>query len=107
MTSAGVREYAEAVRARYGGGGRREKKRILDGFCETTGMHRKAAIRLLNRPIAPRAGSGRRGRPRRYGAEVLEALVKVWEVGDRMCGKLLAAVMGSSWRHWSGTGNWW
>jgi hypothetical protein len=54
-------------------------------------MHRKAVIRLLNRRAGPRAD--RRGRPRRYGAEVSEALVKVWEVGDRMCGKLLAAVM--------------
>ncbi len=91
MTSPAVREYAQAVRARYQAGGRQEKKRILDEFCETTGMHRKAVIRLLNRRPGPRAGWS--GRPRRYGAEVMEALVKVWEVGDRMCGKLLAAVM--------------
>ncbi len=91
MTSPAVREYARAVRARYQAGGRQEKKRILDEFCETTRMHRKAVIRLLNRRPGPRAGWS--GRPRRYGAEVMEALVKVWEVGDRMCGKLLAAVM--------------
>jgi len=91
MTGPAVREYAQAVRARYQAGGRQEKKRILDEFCETTGMHRKAVIRLLNWRVGPRAGWG--GRPRRYGAEVMEALVKVWQVGDRMCGKLLAAVM--------------
>jgi hypothetical protein len=33
------------------------------------------------------------GRPRRYGPEVTEALVKLWEAGDRMCGKLLVAVL--------------
>lgn len=91
MTRQGVVEYAEAIRARYGSADRKGKHRILDEFCETTGMHRKAAIRLLNRKNAP--PPGRRGRPRRYGPEVLEALVKVWEVGDRMCSKLLVAVM--------------
>lgn len=91
MTRQSVVEYAEAVRARYGRAGRKEKRRILDEFCETTGMHRKAAIRLLNREERP--VRERRGRPRRYGPEVTEALVKVWEVGDRMCSKLLVAVM--------------
>lgn len=91
MTRQSVVEYAEAVRGRYGAGGRKEKQRILDEFCEATGMHRKAAIRLLNRRGGPEAR--RRGRPRRYGPEVGEALVKVWEVGDRMCSKLLVAVM--------------
>lgn len=91
MTRQSVVEYAEAVRVRYASAGRTEKKRILDEFCETTGMHRKAAIRLLNRASVPTVS--RRGRPRRYGPEVAEALAKVWEVGDRMCSKLLVAVM--------------
>lgn len=91
MTRRSMVEYAEAIRGRYGAAGRKEKQRILDEFCETTGMHRKAAIRLLNRERGPAAG--RRGRPRRYGPEVGEALVRVWEVGDRMCSKLLVAVM--------------
>ena len=91
MTRQSVVEYAEAVRGRYRAAGRNEKQRILDEFCQTTGMHRKAAIRLLNRESGP--APGRRGRPRRYGPEVAEALVRVWEVGDRMCSKLLVAVM--------------
>lgn len=92
MTRLTLYEYAATVRRRYGAARKKEKGRILDEFCQTTGMHRKAAIRLL--------GSGRRlapvpkkGRPRRYGPEVTEALVRVWEAGDRMCGKLLAAVL--------------
>ena len=91
MSAASVLEYAAAVRLRYQAGARQEKKRILDEFCETTGMHRKAAIRRLNQKAGPTAS--KRGRPRRYGPDVAEALVKIWQVSDRMCGKLLAAVM--------------
>lgn len=91
MTRLTVHEYAAALSSRYRAAKKGVRKRILDEFCQTTGMHRKAAIRLLNRPARPRAV--RRGRPRRYGPEVAAALVQLWEVGDRMCGKLLAAVM--------------
>lgn len=92
MSEQAMAEYALAVRRRYAAAGRVEKGRILDEFCATTGMHRKAAIRLLNRKVGPAVT--RRGRPQRYGPEVAEALVKLWQAGDRMCSKLLAAVMG-------------
>jgi len=91
MTRLTVHEYAAGLRPRYRMATKGVKKKILDEFCQTTGMHRKAAIRLLGR--ATRPAPLRRGRPRRYGPEVTQALVKLWEVGDRMCGKLLAAVM--------------
>ena len=91
MTRLTVHEYAAALRRRYRAARKGVKKKILDEFCQTSGMHRKAAIRLLNHSGRLRAVS--RGRPRRYGPEVAAALVKLWEVGDRMCGKLLAAVM--------------
>lgn len=91
MSEHAVAEYAEAVRRRYAIASRVDKGRILDEFCATTGMHRKAAIRLLNRSPGPAAE--RRGRPRRYGPEFAAALVDLWQLSDRMCGKLLAAVM--------------
>jgi len=91
MTRLTVHEYAAALRPRYRTAQKGVKKKILDEFCQTTGMHRKAAIRLLTKPTRP--APVRRGRPRRYGPEVREALVKLWEVGDRMCGKLLASVI--------------
>jgi len=56
-------------------------------------MHLKAAIRLLGQGRRLRGMAKKKGRPRRYGAEVTEALVKVWQAGDRMCGKLLVAVL--------------
>jgi hypothetical protein len=91
MTRVTIQEYAAALRSRYQAAGRRDKKRMLDEFCQTTGLHRKSAIRMLNREARPRLV--RSGRPRRYGPEVLAPLRLVWETGDRMCGKLLVAVM--------------
>lgn len=86
-----VHEYAASLRPRYRAAGKKEKTKILDAFCQTTELHRKAAIRLLNQGGRPH--SSRRGRPRRYGPEVIVPLKVVWETGDRMCGKLLASVM--------------
>ena len=91
MTQQTVHEYAAALRHRYRAARKGAKWEILDEFCQTTGMHRKAAIRLLGKRTRPRLVG--RGRPRRYGPEVTQALVKLWEVGDRMCGKLLASVV--------------
>ena len=53
-------------------------------------MHRKEAIRLLGW-VRPKLA--RRSRKRLYGPAVVEALRYLWEVGDRMCGKLLVAVL--------------
>src|SRR3989304_4713667 len=56
----------------YEGAPRGEKGRLLDEVCDVTGYHRKAVIRRLRRP-APRR-RGRRGRPPRYGPDVLAAV---------------------------------
>ena len=82
-----VHEYAASLAPRYRAARRREKGRILDEFCKTTGQHRKAAIRLLGG--VRRLKTRRKPRERRYGREVAEALKRLWEVGDQMCGKLL------------------
>jgi len=81
-------ELLEAVAARYGAATRAEKGRILTEFAEISGYHRKHAERLLRRNhIVDRA----RPRPERrvYDDAVREALVVLWEAGDRICGKRL------------------
>lgn len=93
MTPGSVREYVEALRGRYGRAKKKEKGRILDEFCEATGRHRKAAIRLLGGRVGSGPPPKKKGRPERYGPELTRTLVKVWEAGDRMCGKLLKAVL--------------
>jgi transposase InsO family protein len=88
MTRTSVWEYAAALRPAYLAGGKGERGRLLSEFCRASGYHRKAAIRLLGSPRA--AAQVRRGRPSVYGAAVVEALVALWEAGDRACGKRLA-----------------
>jgi len=64
------------------------KTKILDEFTKTTGLHRKAAIRLLNKQTA-KHNSKKRGRPRKYSHESTEVLKTVWEAEDRICSKRL------------------
>ena len=88
MTRASIVEYVEAVRGRYFSGSKKEKGKILDEFTKVTGCHRKAAIRLFRRGNQSRTNK-KRGRPRRYGTAVVEALRVVWEATDRLCSKRL------------------
>src|SRR5437867_3855647 len=53
VTRASSREYAAVRRLRYQQATRAEKHQLLDEIVAVTGLHRKAAIRLLRR--APRA----------------------------------------------------
>jgi len=88
VTRRSILEYAQELRSRYFKASKEAKGKMLDEFTQVTGLHRKAAIRLLNRPSQPRA-SKRRGRPRKYGTELTGALKAIWEAGDRLCSKRL------------------
>lgn len=88
-----AREVLERMRERYAGRGREGKGRMLDELCEQWGYSRKHAIKLLGGKLAAGSKRGRRGRPARYGEEVLEALKAIWLAGEQMCGKRLAAAI--------------
>ncbi|MCJ7828301.1 MAG: transposase family protein [Dehalococcoidia bacterium] len=88
MTRQSIQEYVAAIRERYRKASKEEKGKMLDEFTKVTGLHRKAAIRLLHRSGQSRAGK-RRGRPRKYGTGVAEALRVVWEASDRLCSRRL------------------
>jgi hypothetical protein len=88
VTRRSIIEYAEELKKRYFRALREEKGKMLDEFTQVTGLHRKAAIRLLHRSGQPGSGK-RRGRKRQYGLEVAEALKAVWEASDRLCSRRL------------------
>ena len=52
MSLSAKREALARIHGRYQRAGRPHKTRILDEFCVTCGYHRKAALRLLNRPLS-------------------------------------------------------
>ena len=87
MTRRSILEYAQALRGRYFEATKEEKGRMLDEFTKVTGLHRKAAIRMLNRRSPPVA-SRRRGRPATY-KDVIQPLKAIWEASDRLCSKRL------------------
>src|SRR5439155_8546 len=61
VTRASLREYTTVQRERYLRAPRAEKRQLLDEVVAVSGLHRKAAIRLLHRP--PRLAQARDTRP--------------------------------------------
>ena len=87
------REVVSAVAERYRSAKRTEKGRILDELCATTGWHRKHAVRALRQHETPNEIQAPRGRRRRYGATIKDALTALWEASDRVCGKRLKVMI--------------
>jgi len=79
-----LREYAAVQRERYQQATRKAKQQLLDEMVAVTGMHRKAAIRLLRRLPRAEAARPRGGRPRRYGPEVAAAAEVLWQASGRI-----------------------
>lgn len=84
-------ECIEKTRFRYQRAGRKGKKIILDEFCATWGYHRKYAITLLN--AEGLRGTGRRGRPARYGKGEHKVLERIWLIATRPCSKRLKSML--------------
>jgi len=93
MSLSAKREALARIHGRYERAGRPHKTRILEEFCATCGYHRKAALRLLNRPL--RSTPPKRSGPKlTYDPlEVLPVLKALWLASDQLCSKLLAAAL--------------
>ena len=85
------KELIGGVGARYRSAPMSEKSKILDEFVAITGYHRKHAIRVLGAEADP--GLSRPARNRLYDEAVRQALIVLWEAGDRVCGKRLKALI--------------
>ena len=92
MTRQSIQEYVAAIRERYRKASKEAKGKILDEFTQVTGLHRKAAIRLLNRMVES-LRKKKRGRLRKYDSTVADSLKTVWEASDRLCSKRLKPFM--------------
>lgn len=88
--------YLKQLKNRYIQANRKAKAQILNEFCDTSGYHRKHAIRLLTQKESRRSKNKRdgRGRKKSYVAEALLAPLKqIWLAANQMCGKRLRAAI--------------
>ena len=96
MSLSAKREYLTKIHGRYQRAGRPHKSRILEEFCLNCGYHRKAALRLLNRPL-DRPPPQRPGpKPTYDPAVLLPPLKAIWLLSEQLCSKLLKAAL----PHW-------
>lgn len=93
MSLSAKREALARIYGRYQRAGRSHKSRILDEFCATCGYHRKAALRLLNRPLSHRPAKRSGPKIIYEPTEVLPVLKAVWLASDQLCSKLLKAAL--------------
>ena len=89
MSMKSKRELLAVVSPRYVLATETDKVRILNEFVAATGYHRKYALTLLNHPPLPRSRPVRRPRAKTYTPAVQQALVRLWEIADRICSKRL------------------
>jgi hypothetical protein len=93
MSLSSKREALARIHGRYQRAGRPHKTKMLDEFCATCGDHRKAALRLLNRPL-PTAPPQRSGPKILYDpAQVVPVLKPIWLASDQLCSKRLKAAL--------------
>ena len=88
-------EYTEAIVNRYKRADIKKKTLILNEYCETTGYHRKHAIRKINNFkffIKPKAK--KRGKPKVYNYQaIIPPLKKIWLAANLPCSKRLKALI--------------
>jgi hypothetical protein len=87
------RSYLETVKKRYRKSNRKQKKKILDEFCATTGYNRKYAIYALRK----RKGKGHKKKSGRRSfytrEEFLRPLKILWQQSDFICSKKLKVII--------------
>jgi len=72
---------------------KKEKSKLLDEFCQTTGQNRSYVIRKIRQGLYLRPNFGKRKRKEYYDGYVSAALVKVWRIFDYPCGQRLAPLL--------------
>lgn len=85
--------YLIAIRVRYKYSNRVRKSVILNEFIAVCGYSRKYAIRILNEQSIPSRAKKPRGRVVKYSGEIIQQLVRLWEIMGRPCSARFKAAL--------------
>jgi hypothetical protein len=86
-----IKDHIKRIKDRYGDASKAAKKAILSEFCQTWGLGRKYAIRLLGGKRLP---SGKpAGRPSHYDGRLVHHLTVLWVSMERICPKRMKAAL--------------
>lgn len=96
VVSMGTRiEVTKQLKGAYSRARKQEKSKILDYFCQSTGLSRVTARRYLTSPTLGSKNSERndrrRSRPSKYSQAAKETLIWLWRIMYMPCGKYLVA----------------
>lgn len=90
-------EVTKRLRQAYRGASKKEKGRVLDSFCESTGLSRATARRYLTSDVTGNPGvvriDYRKARATKYSTVAKRILQRVWVLSGCQCGKYLAVSM--------------
>ncbi len=87
MTITATRDYLKLIWRQYQVASFEEKSLLLNELCRNLNIHRKSAIRLLNKNYPPRSLQGfRGGRTRKYSYKAKSHLKELWKKMGYMCG---------------------
>lgn len=83
------REYLQKIKPRYLKGSTKEKTKLLDEYCKSSGLNRKYVTYLLSARVNLTAQKTQPRKPRalRYGNREIMYLKKIWEIMDYPCGQ--------------------
>ena len=86
------KQYLKEVGKEYGRADDKGRSRLLDEAEKRTRLHRKYLIRILNHP---RPGGPRKAHKRgaEYGAEVVTALIEMWDIFEQPCGQRMVSAL--------------
>jgi len=103
MSNRAKKEYLDAICERYRWSSKKEKRAILDEFCQICGYNRKYAIRLLHKrlscstsrsPQQKQTTHAAAGRPKQYhDPAILKFLTQLWRATNLACSKRLKAAI--------------
>ena len=98
MMKESLEDYTRMMRERYvRPWGRKARGVLLDEYCQSSGLERKYAIKVLRGQRRREPGGKVLGTPLRYGAQDIAVLKSVWLASGQPCGKRFAGEMLGLW----------